>query len=306
MLEVRLPADAQLELNGFKTQSTGEVRRFVSSVLTSGKTYSYLLKATWQGKEIVRTISVKPEDVTVVTLLTQDFTAPADKRAANGESVPKQGAAPIAGAAPVPKEAVEPLPTKGPPPPKDGFSVLGKDGRWWVFRASSKELSTFEKDGEPEKHVTRLNAGSLGITLKAPDVETLEEYLAAKQGFVIRCEDGRLWVFRKGSKELESYLKDGELAKHVVRPGAGPSGKTLKAPDIDVIVGYLTAQEGFETILEDGRLWIFRAGSKELTEFRQQGELAKHITRINAGPLGLTLKAPDIETIEAYKKARGK
>jgi len=186
----------------------------------------------------------------------------------------------------------------------EGFVVIEKDGRVWVFRADSKDLEQYQKQGEPEKHVTRLNAGPRKLTIKAPDVETLEDYLAAKPGFVTKYEDGRLWVFRQGSKELESFRKDGELAKHVIRPGMGPRGMTIKGPDTETIVLYVAAQEGFETLLEEGRLWVFRAGCKEFDEFKKQGELAKQVSRIHAGPMRLTIKAPDAETLDSYLKAR--
>jgi hypothetical protein len=83
----------------------------------------------------------------------------------------------------------------------------------------------------------------LKVTLRAPDLATLEEYLTAKAGFVTKFEDGRLWVFREGAKELAMYLKDGELAQHVIRPGAGPRRMTLKAPDRATIEDYLAAKE---------------------------------------------------------------
>jgi len=190
-------------------------------------------------------------------------------------------------------------------PARDGFVILEREGRCWIFREGSKELAAFKTLGEPDKHVTRLNVLPYKLTLKAPDVQTLEEYLTAKPGFVTKYDDGRLWVFRKDSKELQSYLKDGELARHVVRPGMGPRGMTIKGPDAETLVLYVAAQDGFETILEEGRLWVFRAGCKELDEFKKQGELARHITRIHAGPMRLTVKAPDGETIDAYLKARG-
>ena len=79
---------------------------------------------------------------------------------------------------------------------------------------------------------------------------TLEEYLTAKPGFVTIFEDGRLWVFRANSKELADFRKDGELAKQVVRPGVGPRGMTLKGPDTETILGYVVAQDGFETFLD--------------------------------------------------------
>lgn len=62
----------------------------------------------------------------------------------------------------------------------------------------------------------------------------------AKPGFHVEMEDGRLWIFKEGSKELEDFQAKGELAKHVIRPGAGPGGITLKAPDAETLDDYLT------------------------------------------------------------------
>lgn len=186
-----------------------------------------------------------------------------------------------------------------------GFVTKFEDGRLWVFRTGSKELGDFEKHGELAKHVIRPGAGPQGVTLKSPDAETLDAYVLAKPGFVTVIEDGRLWVFRAGSKDLADFEKHGELAKHVVRPGAGPGGMTIKAPDNETIAAYIVAREGFKTILEDGRVWVFRAGSKDLVDFQKHGELAKHVVRPGAGPDGMTIKAPDAETIDAYLRGQG-
>ena len=51
---------------------------------------------------------------------------------------------------------------------------------------------------------------------------------------------------------------------------------------------------------EGGRLWVFRTGSKALDQFLSAGEPAKSVTRIGVGPEGQTVRAPDVETIEAY------
>ena len=93
--------------------------------------------------------------------------------------------------------------------------------------ASSKELAEFEKHGELAKHVIR-PAGPAGITIKAPEAETIDSYLTTKPGFVTRLVDGRLWVFRSGSAELAEFDQQGELAKHVTHPGVGPGGLTVK------------------------------------------------------------------------------
>jgi arylsulfatase len=56
---VRLPADAVLEIDGYKTKSTGEERRFVTPPLRVGGPYHYTLKATGPGKEVTRQIELR-------------------------------------------------------------------------------------------------------------------------------------------------------------------------------------------------------------------------------------------------------
>ncbi|MEF3255221.1 MAG: hypothetical protein K6348_06640 [Deferribacterales bacterium] len=63
---------------------------------------------------------------------------------------------------------------------------------------------------------------------------------------------------------------------------------------------YDFSKPGFYTKVIDNRLWVFKEGDKNLEAFLKDGELAKHITMISAGPHGVTIKAPDKETIEAY------
>lgn len=61
---------------------------------------------------------------------------------------------------------------------------------------------------------------------------------------------------------------------------------------------------GFKTKVDDGRLWVFREGSKELAEFEKSGEPAKMVTRIGAGPNGMTIRSDDASTIDAYLSAK--
>ncbi len=62
---------------------------------------------------------------------------------------------------------------------------------------------------------------------------------------------------------------------------------------------------GFFTKVEGGRLWVFREGSKELAEFKAKGEPAQQVTRIGAGPNGMSIKAPDSATIDSYLQTKG-
>jgi hypothetical protein len=204
---------------------------------------------------------------------------------------------------------------------KPGFAVFGEDGRLWVFRADSPELMDFCSTGEPAKRVTRVGAGPDGMTIMGTDGETIDAYLGTeggggsgmamapkadfrRAGFMTQVTDGRLWVFREGSKELEEFRTTGEPAKRVTRVGAGPDGMTLMGPDGETLDSYQAAvkygKPGFAVFGEDGRLWVFRAGSAELDGFLMTGEPAKRVTRIGSGPDGLTIMSTDGSTIDAY------
>lgn len=60
-----------------------------------------------------------------------------------------------------------------------GYLTEVKDGRLWVFKPDSKELAEFQKNGETVKQFTAIGAGPEGMTVKAGDQKTLDEYLAA-------------------------------------------------------------------------------------------------------------------------------
>lgn len=72
---------------------------------------------------------------------------------------------------------------------------------------------------------------------------SVDKQLHPQPGFITLEEDGRLWVFAVSSAELAEFVKSGELAKHVTRPGAGPEGITLKGPDAETLDAYLAARK---------------------------------------------------------------
>jgi len=65
---------------------------------------------------------------------------------------------------------------------------------------------------------------------------------------------------------LDAFREHGEPAKQVIKIGAGPDGKTIKAPDSETIAEYMAAKKGFVTFIEDGRIWVFRPDSEDLTD----------------------------------------
>jgi len=123
-----------------------------------------------------------------------------------------------------------------------------------------------------------------------------------KPGFVTSVVKGRLWVFRDGSKELAAFREAGKgPAVHTVRPLAGPDRMTLIAVDGETIVDYMVAKPGFHTVVKEGRLWVFAEGSEALAAFKASGKTpAVHSTRVKAGPMGMTIIAPDLAVLDAY------
>ena len=60
-LDIRVPEDAELEVNGHKTKSRGELRRFESPPVVVGRTYEYSLKVSWHGHTLTRRLQMQPE-----------------------------------------------------------------------------------------------------------------------------------------------------------------------------------------------------------------------------------------------------
>ncbi len=147
---VTLPADAKLEIDGNSTKSTGAKREFESPPLPVGKEFYYTFKVTYLAHAVTHEVKIKANETTKVDF-TKDYAG-----------------------------AIMADPPKGVGPySKPGFVTFVKDGRLWVFRAGSKELQDYKKDGEPAKQVTRVGEGPEGMTLKGPDTETLNAYLKA-------------------------------------------------------------------------------------------------------------------------------
>ena len=148
-------------------------------------------------------------------------------------------------------------------------------------------------------------AALAGCAAPAEKNEAPEADPWAGTGFSVWDAEGRWVVFREGSKDLGEFRKSGELAKSVTRVGAGPGGRTVKAPDAETLDAFAAWRPGFSIrTTKEGRILVFKEKSKELAEFDKAGDLAKSVTRVGAGPGGATLRAPDAETLDAWAAAR--
>ena len=61
---------------------------------------------------------------------------------------------------------------------------------------------------------------------------------------------------------------------------------------------------GFVTKVDDGRLWVFADPSPALADMQKNGLPEKAAMRIGSGPDGMTIKAADDATIQAYLDAQ--
>lgn len=59
---------------------------------------------------------------------------------------------------------------------------------------------------------------------------------------------------------------------------------------------------GFAVYEDEGRLWVFRENSGALKEYRTNGEPAKRVTLVGAGPDGRTLMGAETETLQDYMR----
>jgi hypothetical protein len=137
-----------------------------------------------------------------------------------------------------------------------------------------------------------------GLTVKGPDLDTIAAYLASKPGFAVDVADGRVWVYRASSEEWAEHLKVGPSDKHVT---IFDQGRALKGPDMATLKAYVAAKPGFAVDFVDGRLWVYKAGSKEWAKHVAKGPSDKHVTLFDQGR---TLKGPDMDTLRAYAAAR--
>ena len=194
----------------------------------------------------------------------------------------------------------------------DGYAVIADKGRLWVFDDGGANHESFLAKGEPAKRVTLIGEGPAGLTLLGADADVMRAYAAgvryALPGYaVLGTGEGRLWVFRAGSADHTTFTTKGEPAKRVTLIGAGPDGRTLLGADQDDLRDYADswrfAAPGYIVVADEGRLWVFRAGSGDLAEFVAKGEPAKRVILIGAGPDGRTLMGSDTGTLEDYARS---
>jgi len=60
---------------------------------------------------------------------------------------------------------------------------------------------------------------------------------------------------------------------------------------------------GYSTIEKDGRLYVFPSNSQAHQQFKRTHDMGKSVTRVGAGPNGMTIIGPDDETLDAYLKS---
>lgn len=185
---------------------------------------------------------------------------------------------------------------------RGGFVTFERDGRLWVFDRDGEGLEQFLATGEPAKNIAFVGAGPEGRTLRSDDRDVLIAYVAAKPGFRVFPDEGRLWIFREGSPAIDDYLEVGEPARSITFIGDGPKGTTLRSDERGTLLAYLATKPGFVAYTDDDeRVWVFEEGSEALAEFLAVGEPAKSVTWIGEGPRGATIRSGDRDTLVKHR-----
>lgn len=198
----------------------------------------------------------------------------------------------------------------------------GSEGTIYANDAAAKDLAKLSfgsivvvehmRDGKPYA-VSALFRARPGVNTKNDDWYELY-YLADgtivkssadsskynHKGFLTKVIDDRLWILPLDSPHIASLIEGEVPEKHVTLPGAGPDRKTIKTDSRETAIQYLFAQPGYITHFEDGRAWIFAKGSAAAAHFKSDGPPEKHVTRVGAGPMRTTIKAPDADTIDTF------
>jgi uncharacterized protein (TIGR03000 family) len=172
-LEVKLPADAKLFIDGKETKATGPVRRFVSPAIAEvdGAKYVYTLKAViadQNGDQVItRQIEVKPGEEKKVELSAEQKDKDKDRE-------------PDVIYVPTPQEAVEAMLKLAKVTDKDVVWDLGcGDGRIPVTAAKIYKIKARGFDVDPERikdsleNVKKNDVGKL-VTIEKKDIFTLD------------------------------------------------------------------------------------------------------------------------------------
>jgi uncharacterized protein (TIGR03000 family) len=175
-LQVILPADAKLSVDGTATKQKGEVRKFISPPLPAGKKFVYTLKATWmeEGKEVTREKVTRIEaGQEVVVNLKEEDGKKDDKKE-------DQDRRPDVIYVPTPQEVVDKMLELAKVAKDDVVYDLGcGDGRIPVTAAKKYGCKAWGFDIDPERikesleNVEKNKVGKL-VTIEKKDIFTLD------------------------------------------------------------------------------------------------------------------------------------
>jgi uncharacterized protein (TIGR03000 family) len=59
IVEIRVPTEAQVKINGYQTRSVGAVRHYETPPLPTGKSFTYTFTVTYRGKTVTRDLQVR-------------------------------------------------------------------------------------------------------------------------------------------------------------------------------------------------------------------------------------------------------
>ena len=161
----------------------------------------------------------------------------------------------------------------------------------------SADTAAMGMTSDPQPEQSTASSSQAARTPEAPAVD-MTKY--ERSGFHTSMHSGVLWVIPTDSSEYEQFKSSGYPARSVTRVGAGPGGVSIRAFDADHITAYLASKPGFHTSMNSGVLWVIPTDSSEYEQFQSSGYPARSVTRIGAGPGGVSIRAFDADHIDLY------
>src|SRR5262245_18326197 len=137
--ELLVPADAVVEIGGYRTRETGTERHYDTPPLRVGGDYTYTVKATWRGQEVTRELTLRHGAANVLDLRPEFQAAPQRTPLAARPAPRAQAPAPQTTGVLGSPSATTTISGKQLPPPDPRFGGVIKENAaqskaWWPPR----------------------------------------------------------------------------------------------------------------------------------------------------------------------------
>jgi hypothetical protein len=187
---------------------------------------------------------------------------------------------------------------------RPGFTVRMRNGDLWVWRIHSTMEEDILAGRIDEKCFAALQAGPLGVTVKADTTNVYLAWAATRPGFFARVVNNNVWIAPANSDAADA-LADGKVNpdKCATLIGGGPGGRHLLAADQGYLSAWTLAVDGFAAYLDRQdrqKVWVFIPDSPAHRAFQEQGAPARHADGVSGAPGGRVVFSDNPEVARQF------